>query len=233
MRTHSGSISLFKLKALYALSLLALCIYIVSGPALAGTIGSTVGCGGYDPTIPSTDTSVTVTSGIGSAVPGSIHVTDPYTVALENVSFSCDPSSQSACSARLDFWFFGTGYSDPFQLWVHLTGTSTDPGAYGSLRIDGVASPANWTANSSGGLSMDDLGFTVTPYAGNGNWWEVNGHFYVDSLAIGKSISWGSTSLDFNQTPPDQPPPVPEPTSAVVVVAGLAWIEFLRRKCHR
>ena len=218
MSPQPASRSRFWIQALYALSLLAMGIYVVTGPALAVPIGCTIG----SPTIVSTGTTIGCTLGSAFVESGSWNVIDPYTVALEDVSISCPAGLSGGCSTSLGFHFGGENYFSPFYLFVHLTGTSTDPGANGTASTSS-SGYAYWTV-SGNNLQMERLPIPITPDSG-GHFW-VEGQFSVYSLANGTNIQWGKTSLDFDRTDDA----VPEPASALILVGGLAWLEFLRRK---
>jgi hypothetical protein len=215
-----GSASKLGLKALYALSLLALCIYVVEVPATAVPFIN-------GPTISCTQSwgSITSGTGTGSVNPGAFRVIDPYHLNLENVTVSCDADSTVFCGAYLGFAFSGAGYFvDQLNFVVQLTGTSTDAEARGSVTVNSTSS-SSWSV-SGGALVMDPLYFSVSPDPDYGSFW-VSGEFLIDSLAPGTQIQWGATSLDFAATA------APEPSSALVLLAGLAWVGFLRRKCRR
>jgi hypothetical protein len=232
MTATTTSTSRLGLRIAYGLSLLLLCLYMVMAPAAAVNIS----CNVFSPVILSPYQYGSVTAGTGTLDSGTFTSPNPYYAAIENVTFACDSGSSQRCAAAVYFGFWGYNYnpSNPFQFNVHLTGSSTDPYASGTLELNNGLGSANWWVNS-GNLIMDRLSFLLGTQT-----WNVSGTFYINSLAPGTSVSWGTTSLDFNTQPYDAdypgdspPPSAPEPGTAAVVIAGFAWVEFLRRKLRK
>ena len=208
------------LKLLYFLTLAVLCLYVITVPA-----GATVSSGPY---ITSAWTSIGSTTGEPSVSPGSISF-DPYHPVLDNVDVECE--STGGCSADINFWIIGMDYPTvPLRFDVSLEGFSSDPNAYGAVSIQDPSTSARWLVGAVGNTSlvMDPFHFTVTPNSGGS--WEIAGTFSIASLAQGREVQWGDSSLDFDIS---RDSGVPEPSSALLFVAGLAAVEFLRRRSRR
>jgi hypothetical protein len=215
MSNSSAQTRTLGLKALYFLSLAALCLAVVNGPAQAGWIGST----GY--------TNVVCAMGNIDAISlsdGNIAQKSPTVVALEGLTLNCDGS----CFMDVHYGFTWYGY-EPGQLDFTLTldGTSNAADAQGwvSIWLDGGHSQ-NWTVTGSS-LAMTPLQFSID---GDGSPVSVSGMFHA-SLPSGGLVQWGGTSLDFEIL--DASAAAPEPTSALLFAAGFGLVEFLRRKIRR
>lgn len=203
------------LKALYFLSLTALCLYVVNGPAQAGWIGST----GY--------TNVVCTMGNIDAVStsrGYIAQKSPTVVALEGFVLNCD----GRCFMDVQYGFTWSDYAPgPLDFTLTLDGTSNAADAQGwvSIWLDGGHNQ-NWSVTGSS-LVMTPLQFSIN---GDGSPVSVSGLFHA-YLPSGGIVQWGATSLDFQIS--EASAALPEPTSALLFAAGLGLVEFLRRKARR
>jgi hypothetical protein len=208
-------------KLLYLFTLAALCLYMVTAPAQASSVVSS-------PYITSAWTDVASSTGDPTISAGSFNTSDPYHVKLDNVDVECPETA--SCMVDIQFYIIGMSFpATPLVFVVSLTGSSSDPGAYGVVSIDDPGVQANWHTGGAGDLPLvlDPLSFSVTPnYLGN---FEVQGHFIISSLPAGGEVSWGLSSLDFNASDASG---VPEPASALLLVGGLALVEFLRRKAR-
>ena len=197
-------------KLLYLLTLGALCLYVTTGPAEALVPVS-------GPTITNTWASLDTTQGVLNAL------TYPYftpdwgkTVALE-LDVTC---MSGPCQGTVDFGLFVDG---PGLISFELGGTSDDSTAWGDVLFPVYAAvDPSWTVNNDGHLSMTSFSVSVP----GADWY--HGQFTINSLAGGSSIHMSPGSLDIT-TYSD----VPEPSSALLLGAGFAFVEFLRRKSRR
>ncbi len=213
MRSHPVQARGIGLKALYFLSLAALCVYIVNGPARAGTIAS----GSY--------TFANVNEPLGSLVdssPGYIAQKGPNLVALEYLNLNCF----GYCFVQESFGFAWTDYvGDQVDITITLTGVNYSPTAYGNIMISGWGL-RDWRTNPDSTLSMTPIHYSVAA-DGSPVWISGTFNYWAPSGGI---VRWEGTSLDFQL---DDEGSVPEPGSALLFVAGLSMVEFLRRKSRR
>ena len=194
------------LKLLYFLTLGTLCLCLTAGPAGATTVVS--GPQIYGETIqeePAGGNSTWTTA------PAWEELT-PGTVLKMDGEVSCGAGG-GVCLVQVEFFFGVTGAT---PITVTLGGTSTDPGANGSVQF-----PLNiiesWHV-SGGSISMTP--FILQIPGSNENYGEL-----LITLAPGTVVDLGHESLDFIVEP--------EPGSALLLCGGLALVEFLRRKIRR
>jgi hypothetical protein len=198
------------LKLLYLLTLAALCLYVTTGPAEAITsvnIGPISGA---------------TASFEGGAPPVGLDVSYGPTFAPDwgnRVDLGVNVLCVSApCAATVDFNFY---VSAPGSITVELHGTSNDPNAEGAVLFPFSDADPPWDVNGDFQLSMDP--FTVP--VGVGRYY---GQFTITSLAEGGFVNLGPESLEFTYNSA-----VPEPGSALLLGAGIAFVAFLRRKTQR
>jgi hypothetical protein len=212
------------LKLLYLLTLGALCLCVTTGPAEAGF--SIINNGGpisyANAWFESTSGGILNVSSGPNFAPSS---GDRVDLGLD---VSCGTGG-GTCAATVGFGF---SVSAPGSITVDLSGWSSDPAAEGEVRfpvaqevsfsLASVALYQTWDVNSDFQLSMDP--FTVPVEAG----WYF-GQFTITSLAEGGYVNLGEKSLDFTYNSSA----VPEPGSALLLGAGIAFVAFLRRKSRR
>jgi hypothetical protein len=211
------------LKLLYLLTLGALCLYVTTGSAVAVPI----------PTGPisSTEASLITAEGILNASVGPYFSPSSGTTVDLDLNVSCQAGGGD-CQATVDFDF---NVSGPGRLTFELGGTSDDPDATGGLLFP-VSAPLpdliltlfrpvlnpTWEVDEGGQLEMTPTPFSVyVPGADR-----YYGQFTIN-LAEGRSLFMAPRSLDVTFSA------VPEPGSALLLGAGIAFVAFLRRKIRR
>lgn len=197
------------LKFLYFLTLAALCLYVTSGPATAFTfVGppEIINTGVGDGTSTGDDNTQLNWTGVGweESFGYTVHLDATATCQL---LIAPDPS----CAGALGFGF---NVFTPGAITISLVGTSSDPFATGTATFDGITEP--WSIVD-GKVSMTP--FTVSVPGSDGIY---SGEFDITSLAPGKFVE---LPIDVQSGSP-----VPEPGSALLLGAGIALVEFLRRK---
>ena len=201
------------LKLLYFLTLGALCLYVASGPASAMSVV------GSAPQL----INLGIVPGTSTGDPGTLlnwtgvawEELYGYTVHLDATAtcqllIAADPS----CAGTVGFSF--NAFS-PGRITISLVGTSTDPLASGTVAFNGTTEP--WSI-SNGSISMTP--FLVSVPGSSGAYF---GEFNITSLAPDKYLE---LPIDVQSDSP-----VPEPGSALLLVAGVGFVEFLRRKIRR
>ena len=207
-----------KLKLLYSLCLVALCLYVVSGPAKAIQITS--------PFVESGWTSLGSSSGNPDVSVGNLFVSNAASlIKLDGVDVECPPGGGS-CMAEVNFGFVGMDYPAQNTMTVTLNGYTSSPNVTGYVSINNPVSLQTPLTVNGTQLSMNQLQFGMS-----GPSWYLSGAFVITSMSPGSTVEWGETSLDFNLGAPDNT--VPEPATAATLVAGVALVEFLRRKRSR
>ena len=204
-----------RLKLLYALCLMALCLYVASGPAKATQLA---------PQIVSEWSYVASNVAVTDyARAGNVWVDSPTLIKLENVEVECgiDP-----CSEEIDFGFQGVNYPAQNHFTVTLAGYPS-PGLTGTVSI-------TWPVSRSTDLIVNDTDVSISPmqFDVTGSDWTVLGVLIVN-LPAGGDFQLGESSLDFNIGAGAPDNAVPEPATAATLVAGAALVEFLRRKRNR
>jgi hypothetical protein len=208
------------LKLLYLLTLGALCLYVTTGPAEAGFA--------VNGPISDAEASLITTQGILNAA------VDPYFDPSAGTTVDLDLNVlcvSGPCTATVNFDFY---VSAPGLITVELSGTSNDPDAAGEVLFPWSPPPPSlalalvppalnpqWVVDGIQ-LSMDT--FTVLVPV-NGRYY---GQFTITSLAEGRWVNLGEKSLEFTYNSA-----VPEPGSALLLGAGIAFVAFLRRKTQR
>jgi hypothetical protein len=134
---------------------------------------------------------------------------------------SCGDTGSCSGAASFNFYVFGSA-----NITMSLFGTSTDPGATGTVAFwdeePGGATIQNWTV-SGGYLNMTP--FTVpVPFAD-----AYQGEFTFNLAADSELNVPLPGSLDFKSAPASD---TPEPGSALLLGIGIAFVGFLRRKVH-
>jgi hypothetical protein len=195
----------WNLKLLYLLSLGALCLLVTTGPAGATVSNSPM---------------------FESALVQDVNA--PLMNVMQFPNFEWSASDQevdltlqmqctgTGCSADVSFWLLALNTD---YITVALNGTSSDTGASGYVEFAGGAEQS-WTVDGDGDLVMEP--FNV-PVAQGGS---INGDFVISELAPGAYLSM----LDPLDITANSGSAVPEPASALLLVGGIAFVEFLRRK---
>jgi hypothetical protein len=194
------------LKLLYFLTLGALCLCLTAVPA------------GAVPVV----TGPEITDGTISSIAGDANWTtapawnpSSGTVVKLDGEVSC-PEGGGDCSTGVFFSVYVTGAT---PITVTLGGTSTDPHADGTVSFDAFPSTLRiWYVAGGGSLSMAPFTLQIPDSAGYSGVLDI-------TLAPGTVVDLGDESLDLTIEP--------EPGSAPLLCAGLALVEFLRRKIRR
>jgi hypothetical protein len=193
------------LKLLYFLTLGVLCLCLTAVPAGAVTVAG--------PEI--TDATIMGISGDATWTTAPVWNPSSGTVVKLDGDVSC-PEGGGECSTLVYFSVYVTGAT---PITVTLGGTSTDPDADGTVFFYAFPSTLGiWYVARGGSLSMTP--FTLQIPGSN---------FYPGVLDItldpGTVVDLGDESLDLTIEP--------EPGSAPLLCAGLALVEFLRRRIRR
>lgn len=196
-------------KLLYLLTLGALCLYVTTGPAEALVPVS-------GPQITNTGVGTGTSTGLGLLNWTNIGWEEslPYTTADLYADADCPPGDGS-CAGTLGFDFKVGGAG---AITIVLIGTSNDPGAAGTVTFYGTTQ--TWSV-SGGDLSMTPFTVQVPDSLA-----AYSGEFTITSLASGGYVE---LPVEFDSGPSS----VPEPSSALLLGAGFAFVEFLRRKSRR
>ena len=192
----------WNLKLLYLLSLGAPCLLVIAGPVGASPTAPT-------PTIDSAlpfDESLDV----DEIEPPEFNWSAPNQVQL-SLDVQCLASD---CYVFVPF-FLSTSNTD--YLTVSLDGYSSDTSVTGEVVIPWAGDP-EWTVNGSNQIVMTP--FNV-PMSGS----EIMGEFEIDNMAVDDIVN-----MDDPLTITANSGAVPEPASALLLVGGIALVEFLRRK---
>jgi len=199
------------LKVFYFLTLCALCLYVAIGPAQAGTTGGAqiinVGAG--------------IVNGNGILE----WETPPSWVGGNTdhaaLGFQVLCGDNVTCTGAVDFGF---NIFQAAQVTISLNGWSSSPDATGTVAFyDGNKTTQTWTV-AGGALVMSP--FTVPVPGSDGAYF---GEFTFSMPANSDLNVPIATSLDFTTEPSSS---TPEPGSALLLGAGIAFVGFLRRKVH-
>ena len=199
------------LKFLYFLTLAALCLYVTTGPASASSVV------GSAPQM----VNLSVGEGTSTGDPATLLTWTGvqweelygYTVHLDATA-TCQVAPDPSCAGTVGFSF---NVFSPGTITLSLVGTSNDPNATGTLEFNGTTQP--WSI-SGGSISMTPFLVSVP-----GSFGAYFGQFDITSLAPGKFVE---LPIDLQSGSS-----VPEPGSALLLGAGIALVEFLRRKIRR
>ena len=204
------------LKLLYILTLGLLCLYVTTGPAVATSAGppqirnATANAIGNFQEVPGGYTNLFWNEPYFSGISNNDII--PATNLLLFTAVTCEGPQGTSCSSHMSFSFDVSGSG---TMWLSLIGSSDDGGANGNLSFNGITEP--WYVDS-GSLVM-------TPFSLQVGWGHYSGDFSITSLAAGHSLD---LPIAF-----ETGSGVPEPASALLLIGGIAVVEFLRRKSRR
>jgi hypothetical protein len=200
------------LKLLYFLTLGTLCLCLTAGPAGATTVVS-------GPQIVGKTIQEFSPGGNVNWTTAPAWDSSSRSVLKMDGTVSCGAGG-GVCSAEVDFWFSVSGAT---PLTVTLGGTSTDPGAFGSVSLeDPLNISEGWfVVGDSRGGSISMTPFIIQIPVG----YLYSGELFI-LMQPGTVVDLGDESLDLTVG-------TPEPGSALLLCGGLALVEFLRRKIRR
>jgi len=212
------------LKVLYALSLAALCIYVVAGPIVAGTITSSfngftsngdVRSWNYGQTFMSGNTAIWLNDQVRCN--GDCVAYFSYELTINELT----DTTHILNISLLGYDAVQHTVNDPV-LYTSGNELVTLSNAGGDITTEMIS----WSFNN-GVFQSDPLTLTV-----DGTWFRLSGTRYRSAYVVGGYLS-SEVAVTQYVTITDETPPAsdtPEPTSASLVVLGFAVTEYLRRK---